>query len=206
MNYTFSLSSIYAGVGPRPIYHLHGFINTDLAKESALNRFTMNTEYSHIHFLNANKLFAYLWRNWRKHKYDVITLVIPGLREIYYNHKEYFDNDLIYTMDEPEVKFMSAYAGLGNLGSIANMNEYQLFGNITKYDVLHINVPLFVDLINNMYPITFKLSPSDIKIVLIYTTEDLYDIEYQKPINTIKDIYEDKFMTEYIKYKNLNFI
>jgi hypothetical protein len=188
-SYNIPLRNTFGGVGPNPIYTMKGFDYVgEESKQSAMLKLTM--QGGQIHFLEGNKIFSYLWRNLKKHYDDKVTLVVPGLREIYKHHIDLFPEEANYIHDAIEnFEFYDVY-GYGELIYLnKNVNEYQLIGTITPYDVLHIPVVIFIAVINQNLPLVFKLNEF-ITINMSYTNADLYDLEYQRSITSIEYPYE----------------
>ena len=185
--YHFNLRDIYGGVGPKPIYYYHGFDKvSEESAQSAMLKLTM--QGGKLHFLEGNKIFAYLWRNLAKHANDIITFVVPGLRQIYYKNINLFNEEKedIININKTTIDFYNVY----NYGELSqyyytkNVNEYQLIGTITKYDVLFIPVAVFIALLNTNTQLEFRID-NDIIIYIDYNDNDFFDLEYQKNIRYI---------------------
>lgn len=191
--YDIPLRNTFGGVGPNPIFNLHGFdVIGEESKQSAMLKLTM--QGGKIHFLEGNKIFSYLWRNLPKHYDDKVTLVVPGLRDIYKHHIDLFrdEQDAINSLKK-DFTFYNVY-DYGELAYLPkNVNEYQLVGTISPYDVLHIPVVIFIIIMNKRSPLIFKLNEF-ITINITYTEEDFYDIEYQKELTYIRYPY-DTYLT-----------
>ena len=184
MIYNIPLRDTFGVVGLNAIYYLQGFdFIGEESKQSAMLKLTM--QGGQIHFLEGNKIFSYLWRNLKKHYDDKVTLIVPVLRDIYKTHIDSFpgEENAIYNTTG-KIEFYDVY-GYGELSYVnKNVNEYQLIGTITPYDVLHMPVVIFIAAMNQKLPLVFKLNEF-ITINITYTNADLYDIEYQKSITHI---------------------
>lgn len=182
--YNFKLSNTYGGVGPDRIFYMKGFdVIGEQSEYSAYLK--LNMQGGRIHFLEGNKIFGYIRRNIRKHCGDTVTLIVPGLRDIYKTHIELFPDDY-YNINNinDDFSFYNVYNYASFRYMNKNVNEYQLVGTITQYDVLHIPVVIFLALMNNKEPLIFKLNEY-ITIYITYTNSDFFDIEYQKELNYI---------------------
>jgi hypothetical protein len=185
--YHFKLADIYGGVGPRPIQMMNGFSEVGCESEqSAILKLTM--QGGRIHFLEGNKIFAYLSRNLAKHYDDIVTFVVPKLNKVYMDNVEMFGDEqkTIKEINKNNFRFYNVYnyAALSHYENVRNVNEFQLIGNITPYDVLHLRVPIFIALLNTNKFLDFYIH-EDIIIRLDYTKNDFFDIEYQKDIRYI---------------------
>lgn len=191
--YDIPLRNTFGGVGPNAIYIMKGFDYVgEESKQSAMLKLTM--QGGQIHFLEGNKIFSYLWRNLKKHYDDKVTLIVPGLREIYKRHINLFPEEANYIRDTTEkFDFYDVYGYSELIYLNKNVNEYQLIGTISPYDVLHIPVVIFIAAINQKLPLIFKLNDF-ITIHITYTNADLYDIEYQRSITRIDYPYKSSLI------------
>ena len=203
-----NLADVYARVQADRIFNWYGFQERSDASEDSANRAVRMESGGSSNFLRANNMFPYLWRNLRSSNCnDVVNIIIPGLRNIYYNHRGLLPRAeqplLESVMERPLPQFESIwnYLSLQGYGRMAkspcgsrsrsfssvqtNMSEYQLFGSITPYDIVHIPVRHFVDAINRKNPISVQLYPLNVIINIVYSESDLWDIEYQQIIDNI---------------------
>lgn len=172
-NFPLGLSETYAHVGPNKIFN----ILSESASENLLNT-TL--------FRQGSRIMTYLYRNLHNHCNDYITLVIPNLRNLYFNNRRLFDLDDQIKLDLAMDKKLPTFDDISNNPTKNNGSyEYKLKGDITEFDVLHIPVIEYVELINNEFPLEFILSPTNIVITLTYEPSDFWDIEYQKILNKI---------------------
>ena len=182
-----NLRDIYARVQADKIINWYGFKDEDYDYFEKTVRRNISTKIENSdYFVNAGNMFAYLWKHIDSINCgDIVNIVIPGLRNIYYNHRAFLSKDeknlLETSMKQPLPQFLSIYGDNKN----PTMEEYQLFGDITAYDVIHIPVISFIKSINDKKPLSIQLYPLNVKIVLTHSQSDLWDIEYQQIINYI---------------------
>lgn len=184
------LEDLFARVQKDRIFNMYGYTERGEASEAAANA-ALRMEYGGSRlFLTANNMFGYLYRNIRIHCKDLISIIVPGLRNIYYKYQHRLPINeqalLATSMEKPLPTFDNVYSynSLQNYGSLANINEYQLFGCITPYDVLHVPVRLYVDLLNKNLPIQVQLVPN-LYIMITYNDYDFWDNQYQALIQHI---------------------
>lgn len=185
--YNINLRDIYSGVGPKPVCTYRGFDAVGCESEqSAILKLTM--QGGKFHFLEGNKMFAYLWRNIEKHCNDIVTFVVPGLRQIYLENIYLFEEEQQYIIDVNKEVFefynVYNYATLTQYTGVKNVNEYQLIGSIGPYDTLFIPVAIFVAVLNTNARLEFRIHENVI-IYVNYDKNDFFDLEYQKDINYI---------------------
>ena len=186
------LDDVYARFQYDKIINWYGFKErSDLTEEAANDSIKMESGGSN-NFIRASNMFSYLWRNLNKNNCDfIVNIIIPGLRNIYYENKKFLSEDEqnllndIIQRDLPQFEDIYNYKSLEKYASDVNMQEYQLFGSITPYDVVNIPVKTFVNLINNKSPIKIQLYPLNIIIELVYYDYDMWDSEYQEMISYI---------------------
>jgi len=144
-------------------------------------------------YLSGDDMFGYLWRNlFGSNCNDVITIVVPGLRELFLDYLEYLDLEeqemvkyVVENVPAPRFKNIYDYPELGRLGTRANVSEYQLFGEITPYDVVHFDVKNFVRAINSKSTIADIIIPNVLVVEFPYVESDFFDEEYQTYITRI---------------------
>ena len=141
--------SIYATIQKDPIYSLY---------EETRHK---------IKFINASDIAAFIRSKPLNYCDYVITFVVPGLREIYFNYiKEFPENErtsIKQAIKTPKLDFVE-------LTTDMEYEEYYPVTDITEYDVMHLPLTKFAQLINSNKPISFNLVPSN--IVLSITYED----------------------------------
>lgn len=203
--YDINLRDIYSGVGPKPLCGYQGFDAVGCESEqSAMLKLTM--QGGKFHFLEGNKMFAYLWRNIVKHCNDVVSFVVPGLRKIYLDNIDLFEDERkeIIASNAHDFYFYNVYnyGELSQYNSVKNVNEYQLIGTINAYDMLHMPVAIFIAVLNTTSRLEFRIH-ENIIIYIQYNKNDFFDLEYQKDIRFIS--YEPyKKTMPYINWDNVH--
>lgn len=143
-------------------------------------------------FMQATDIVKYLARNYDKTQETYyVNVVIPGLYWKYYENKDLLSADEAKTLDlvgydlPPTFRDIFKYKSLQKFENFVNIREYQLFGTLTCYDILHIPVKLFIEKINNNEPINVKLAGLNIVIQLQYEKADFLDEAYGKLVEQI---------------------
>jgi len=187
-----NLSDIYARVQADRIFNWYGFEQRSSDTEDSAIRSVRMEFGGSSNFLRANNIFGYLWRNLQSSNCnDVINIVIPGLRNMYYNHRSLLPRaeqpllEAAMKRPLPQFESISSYSSLQYYDQTGNMSEYQLFGSITAYDVVHIPVRHFIDSINRKNPISVQLYPLNVIINIVYSQSDFWDSEFQQIIDNI---------------------
>ncbi len=138
-------------------------------------------------FLRGSDVFYYLKKNIKTiSDKDTISFINSNLLNIYWKNKKLLSftdfNNLENAMKEP----FSIFENI--LDSSENITQtitpiYYLQNNINPYEVFHISVKDFINIINNKKPLIIKLPKINININLQYELYDFYDYE----TNTIED-------------------
>lgn len=104
---------------------------------------------------------------------DIVTLVIPGLRNVYYQSKHLLDAE----EQHPLSSSMSAESPTFeyDTSSPPGLERFHLTGQVTPYDVVHIPVSKYLNLVNSRRTLNFDLVPTDITLRLTHTDADFWD-------------------------------
>lgn len=92
---------------------------------------------------------------------EIITFTMKGLRNLYYSNRDQLDQD---TTIDLQIAIASP------------------IDEITRFDVFHISVCDFIDLIRSNESIEIQLSPTNLLIELQYEPYDFWSDEYQQII------------------------
>lgn len=184
------LRNTYAYIGPNRIYNLNGYSEIDESSENDAVSATSLTEGGL--FITGDNLIKYFSRYMNNNlcKY-FITIVLPGLRDIYSDNRNTLSNDeqslitIAVRKLLPSFHDIYKYQSLFKLESKTEISEFQVIGMITPYDIVHIPVEYFINKINNGEPISILLESTNIIIQLSYTNYDCWDDEQQKIIFNI---------------------
>ena len=204
----------YAQIHRYPLRNLEGISlnNTDTqfypSKELSiiLDNFVEDTNvkrniiFENKLFLASSDIFSYLRKNVNSSMYnDIITIVHPSFRDIYWRNRELLDMedlnllDSIITRPLPQFKNVFDYEYLSEYSDKINMLIYHLYGDITPFIVLHIKVKDFIETINNNEELNIKLKDINVVINLEYKPYDFYDHKLesvQQYISLSKDEYQ----------------
>lgn len=192
VNYEIPLRNTYARIQKTRIFSMIRDQEPNRDTEAAaVNSLQMELFGSNL-FLEGPKMMGYISRNYSRYDCDTpISIIVPGLRNIYYEHIDYFPKErekILSSILESEPYFYDVYdyPSLRGFRDIRNVSEYQIFGTVTPYDMLHITMEQFVNSINRQQPLIFLLREDpDIFVSLTYTKDDLWDIEYQRSISYV---------------------
>ena len=131
-------------------------------------------------FISADDIFAYCSK--QKLYTGMLVIAIPNLRDLYWNKRKLLSveevNKLSIEMEEPPTRFRDIGSGM-----------YQLFGNITPYDIIHIPVSYFIECLNRKVSIEVMLNNTNTTIRLDYLQHDFWDVEEEQLIENIPEIW-----------------
>lgn len=167
------LRDTHATVQPHKITNWYGFDEKDKEILTSLSGAT--------NFIKGHKIFSFLSKNFSPdNANDIVNIVIPGLRSKYYSNRKFLSEEeqkiLELFSNRPVPKFINVSG---------EQTDFQLFGSITQYDVLHIPVADFIRTLNNKEPLLIKLDALDIIIELSYSRSDFWDSKSQQLIEYI---------------------
>lgn len=194
------LRDVYARVQSSAITEFTGLsTQNDDSERAAIKRITTG-EFSQEYFLKATDIYRYLYRHKSSHEHDIVTIVIPGLRDQYYSNKLMFNTDerqdITIKMSTPRPTFFNIwdYKKLEHYQDIftrisndpvldSGLIEYQVFGEITPYDVVHISVKDFIQAINDRQPIIINIPL--MTITLWYEPSDFFDPQFDMVLTQV---------------------
>jgi len=184
------LRDTYARIEDKAIVKFDSFPKVNERSEIAALAAINSEPGGSKHFITSNKMFGYLYRNTKLCR-GIITIVIPNLRNLYWDNRYSLVRSeqipLETAMDKhlPVFYDIFDYRGLQYYRNFANVPEYQIIGNITPYDVVHVSAVDFIDRINKNQPILIGIPDTNIIISLDYEQYDLWDDQLQKLITNI---------------------
>lgn len=186
------LRDTYARVQSNPMFTLEGYTGPNLEAETKAIE-SITTGFSEPNFfIGSSNIFAYLDRTVNSNLCsDHISIVIPGLRDFYWNKRSLLSQEeliqLSIAMKNPSVSFKNIfeYKSLKQLRNSSFVPIFQLYGDITVYDVVHVPVSYFLECINTKIPISIQLEGVPIIINLMYADFDFWDPDKQKVVNNI---------------------
>jgi hypothetical protein len=187
------LRDTYARVQPEPLLHLEGHIeenrNTEIEAAKALSHQSLPTGENL--FLRSSDIFAFL----SKHAGDIcdqtVAIIIRGLRDLYWNNRFSLSDDELIQLDIatrkplPSFKNVFEYSSLEKYRDIFNTPMFQLFGDITEYNVINVPVKYFIESLNNNVPIQAEILGTGIIIQFDYEMYDFWDPDTESIINHI---------------------
>lgn len=187
------LRSTFCRIEPNIIKNYDGPTEVSYLTEEAALSTVMNGQGGSLHFLTGDNMFAYVYKMIKSDKCShKITFVVPGLRNLYWNHrKQLSDSDLSelkIAMNKPEPTFhdIFVYDRMFEYKKNADVSEYQIIGSITPFDVVHLPMIKFVYLLNNKGKLLFKLMSTNVILELQYEKYDFWDNEYNKLLENIE--------------------
>jgi hypothetical protein len=142
-------------------------------------------------YISGGDIYNYLYD--KKGCGAIITLVIVGLKNLYWNHREQLDENEkselsgYMTHELPSFKDIFDYKNVEKYNTLIDYPVYQLFGEITPYDVLHITVDDFINIINSSAFIEVPLVDTDVVIRLDYEAFDFYNFREERLITNINE-------------------
>ena len=186
------LRDTYARVAAQPLYNLQGPFVEDITTEAlARDEIVKGLTGSNL-FISGGDVFGHLHRTLTDATCnDVITIVIRGLRDLYWNHRDTLPPDELSQLDLsmrqplPSFKNIFEYRSLAPLREVMNIPMYQAFGTITSYSVVHIPVRHFIQAINMNAPIDIALQDTNVIIRLDYESYDFWDFETESLVKYI---------------------
>ena len=132
-------------------------------------------------YISGGDIFNYL--NDNKKCDDIITIVIVGLKNLYWNHKDQLDETEISSLSFYLTKKLPSFEDIFDYKKVEKYNKsvtypvYQLFNDITPYDVLYVSVSDFVDILNKGEKLHIPIEGTDIIIRLDYELYDFYSFK-----------------------------
>ena len=187
------LRDTYAHVQLGPLFTAEGFQeetrNTEIEAAKSLSQTSLPSR-DNLYFRGSD-VFVHLAKHQNNIANQTVTIIIHGLRDLYWTNRHGLSNDEKIQLDIamktplPSFKNIFDYPSLDKYREIFNTPLFQLFGNITPYSVLNIPVKHFVESININAPIQAKLLGTNIIIQLDYQEYDLWDPDTESIINNI---------------------
>lgn len=202
------LRDTYARVQPNGLFTLEGYnTRTDEVVEIAENSILAGFSAPNF-FLQGSNIFAYLNRTLNSNICNqTITLVVQGLRDLYWNNRDRLirENKLvpvdqampdvledeILALENAMKRPLPSFTNIFNYASLRPLREktlvpmFQVYGDITSYDVVQIPVKYFLESINAGIPISIELEGINIIFQFSYKEYDFWDPEAKQIINTI---------------------
>ncbi len=181
-----NLRDAYAIIKPRPLYNLMGSVkvNDNSEQESIFSYNSGNL------FVKGNDVLSIINQNIKNYCGWYITFVLPSLTDHFLDNSEYLSEEEHVTLLElsntsnPKFKNIYEYDYFDEIQYTLPL--YQMFGVITPYNVLHISVKDFVEMINDRNAPLFVLDEIYSIIGLYYEEYDLYDKQQGKMIKRIE--------------------
>lgn len=186
------LTNTKARVAEDPIFNQFG----DPEEDSAWRATHMELYGSRL-FLKGEDMYVVLIDTWWKTKDGIVSIVIPGLREIYYyyrNRPQFISRkqeieDVMHGMSF-KFKDIYCYEKLRGYQGVKNLSEFQLKGLITPLDIVHVSARFFVGSIQANMPIQIALSENGPLISLTYRLGDFFSTEKQTSrFQRIRDVF-----------------
>jgi hypothetical protein len=186
------LRDIYAKVEPYPLLDVEGLeeVSKDTEQLAALELQKLLPKTSL--FIRGSDLYSYLSRYITADMCNhVITFVIVSLRDLYWNMRlnlsiqQQAQLDMVMNKRAPQFQNIFDYPLLQDLGPEVPTHLYQLIGDITPFNVVHVSVRDFINAVNNKLPIPVWLPELAIIIQLSYEEADFWDTQVGQLIDYI---------------------
>lgn len=183
-----NLNDIYAYVGEK-ILNWSGYKQVSEQSEYAAYIGYYQTDSE----LTPSKLFegaSNIYLDVSKGQYDgdeIVNLIIPGLRDIYKEHRHHLQDDERLYLDAMS-KEVPTFKNISEYNSIKYNDDitlYQFFGDITPYDVIHIPLKQFIEIINSNEMFLVELYPIKFMLKITYDKSDFYDVEKGEIITNV---------------------
>lgn len=189
------LRDAYARLAAQPLQDVVGYTSRGIETELKATEHILNNE-GDKYFIRATDMYRYLYRHLEDHPSDIVTIVLPGLRDQYHAHSGRYRQQAKNALSLPPPSFVDIwdypslakyYETLKDLDSNqyvkADITEFQLFGRITFYDVVHISVSDFIDTLNRREDIVFDIPDTNLRVVLAFDEADFYDPQYERIVS-----------------------
>lgn len=132
------------------------------------NKKIFNSNIENLQFYRGNELF-YIINRYYKNLDGIITLVIPGLRNIYYKYRDQLSEDDIGPL---QLAFRSPLPSFDNL---EGDQQYSVDEYLMPYDVVHITVRDFALILQEKSDLTIMLYPTEVKLKFLYDKSDFWN-------------------------------
>ena len=140
------------------------------------NKRIYNNNIENLQFYKGNELF-YIITKYHKNLSGIITLVVPGLRNIYYKYRDELSED---DMGPLNLAIRSELPTFETTDGIYSVNEY-----LMPYDVVHISVRDFTKTLDEKKELSITLSPTSVKINFLYDMSDFWAKNAQKLVTNL---------------------
>lgn len=143
-------------------------------------------------FLNSSDIFGYLNKNIKHGVCDAyIIIVINNLRDIYWNNRHLLPQEELPALELSTEKYLPTfvnifdYQALNEYATSISTPIYQLYGDISPYNVVNIPVKYFIESINTNQSIKVKISDINTTIELNYEPYDFWSFANESIVNYI---------------------
>lgn len=188
MNIVIPLRKTYAQIHKRPLTNFEGipienvgeefFPSKELANLLSSNRELLDI-FSNGLFLKSSDVFNFLRNKKFINEDDVITIIEPSLRDVYWKNKFLLNMDDIELLETNIKQPLPLYKNILDYEYVSEYKPkydiYHQYGDMTKFNVLHITVRDFIKSINDNRSLVFELKDIKITITLEYEPYDFYD-------------------------------
>lgn len=136
-----------------------------------------NSSEETLQFYPGNELF-YLISRYYKDMSGIITLVIPGIRTIYYKYKdELSEND----KGPLQLAFRSPLPKFDTTDGVYSVDE-----NLMPYDVVHITIRDFAKILAKKEELSIFLYPTTVKLNFLYDNSDFWSTKEQRMVDKLE--------------------
>lgn len=183
-----NLNDIYAYVG-EPILNWSGY-----KQQSETSEYSAYIGYYQIDsneipsklFIGASNIYVDAYRGQYKGD-EIVNLIIPGLKDLYKSYRKQLVNEEKLFLEcinkqTPTFKNITEYKSIKYFNDIT---LYQFFGDITPYDVVHISLKEFINIINENKEFIIEFSPLNVRMKIFYDKSDFYYNKEDKIITNV---------------------
>lgn len=186
------LRDTYARVQTGELFSFEGIHEASKESESSAADSIIKGFSEPNFFIEGSNLFGYFDRSLNSTVCNqTISIVIQGLRDLYWNNRdklpveEQRPLEIAMKQSPPSFHNIFNYKSLTRLRDQILVPMFQVYGNITPYDIVQVPVRHFLDSINKKIPIVVELEGIGIIIQFSYAEYDFWDPEEKRIIDTI---------------------
>lgn len=182
------LRDTYALVHNEPLNRLQGPLNENASTEEIAQSALLEGSDTPL-FLSGGDIYTHIGRNSNKFCNQTVTIVIRGLRDLYWNVRQTLPDiaqlEIAARQPLPVFKNIFEYTSLENMRDFYPSPLYQMFGTLTPYNVIHVPVRHFVETLNARLPLKIILADTEVMIQLDHEPYDFWDPESESLIDHV---------------------
>lgn len=158
------LKDVYGTVSDKPVYIMPGLLEGDLAAEYVAEK-SFSGQNGPALFVRGDEIYKHLERSGVKEGY--VTIVVSGLPNIYSRNKEMLSQKDSVNLELAVLRPLASFKNIFKYDAIrpfaenASMSLYQLFGDVTPFNIVYIPVADYKYFVENSVPVTVRLNAID---------------------------------------------